>query len=103
MANRLSRAAITDRTLGIPVFAIVPLLLHVDVLETWIRHRGIRLPIAEIRAPVELGGIVPMRDGRDELVRGQEREGSRQFSGRLRKTIEPSGRALLSSSDNYLN
>jgi hypothetical protein len=44
-----------------------------------------------------------MRDGRDELVRGQEREGSRQFSGRLRKTIEPSGRALLSSSDNYLN
>lgn len=44
-----------------------------------------------------------MLDAHDELVRGQAREGSRQFSGRLRKTIEPSGRALLSSRDYYLN
>jgi hypothetical protein len=52
-----------------------------------ISHRGIRLPIAEIRALIELGVIVPMLDALDELVRGQAREGSRQFLRQLRKTI----------------
>jgi len=103
VSNRMSRTAVADLTQPIPVFAALPLLLHVDVLETWMSHAGIRLPIADIRILLEKGVIVPILDALDELVSGQARDGSRQFLRQLKKTIEGSGRAVLSSRDYYLN
>lgn len=103
VAHRLGRDAIAHPTSGIPILAELPLLLHVDALETWISHAGVRLALADIRTLVAAGVIVPVLDALDELVRGQAREGSRQFLRQLRETVEPHGRALLSSRDYYLN
>jgi hypothetical protein len=103
LAHRLGQKAISDPTVGIPTFAELPLLLHGDALETWLSHAGIRLPINDIRTLVAESVITPLLDALDELVRGQAREGSRLFLGRLRSTIEPTGRGVLSSRDYYLN
>ncbi len=103
MASQLGRDATADPTLGIPVFAALPLLLHEDALEAWLSRAGIRLPIADIEALLAAGLIVPVLDALDELVRGQAREGSRQFLQHLKHIGRPSGRVVLSSRDYYLN
>ncbi|MBI4006560.1 MAG: hypothetical protein HY356_07805, partial [Gammaproteobacteria bacterium] len=103
VANKLTRAANLEPLIGIPIFADLPALLHVDALETWISRAGIRLPIAEIRALVRYGVIVPILDALDELVRGQAREGSRDFLTQFRGTTDRHGRGILSARDYYLN
>ena len=100
---KLARQAKDDPTVGIPVYAELPLLLHTDALETWLSRQGIELPLSAIRTLVEEGVIVPILDALDELVRGQAREGSRQFLVRLRNGIGEETRTVLSSRDYYLN
>lgn len=100
---QLARQAKDDPTVGIPVYAELPLLLHTDALETWLSGQGIQLPLFAIRTLVEEGVIVPILDALDELVRGQAREGSRQFLARLRDGIGEQARSVLSSRDYYLN
>jgi hypothetical protein len=103
VSSRMSHDAISQATEGIPVFAALPVLLHEDALETWLSRAGVRLPIADIEALLTAGVIVPVLDALDELVRGQAREGSRQFLQHLRRIGSPSGRVILSSRDYYLN
>lgn len=103
VANKLAKDAIRDPCVGVPIFAELPVLLHSDALETWLSRAGVRLPIGEIRALISTGVITPVLDALDELVRGQAREGSREFLRELRRTTIPRGRAVLSSRDYYLN
>lgn len=103
MASQLGRLSCRDPLTGIPVYAELPLLLHTDALETWLAKQGIRLPIDAIRALIEEGVIVPVLDALDELVRGQAREGSRQFLAHLRDVIGGRAKGVLSSRDYYLN
>lgn len=103
ISNRMAKAAVADPTIGIPVFAELPLLLHRDSLENWLSHAGVRLPIEAIEVLVRYAVITPALDALDELVRGQALEGSRAFLRHLRQTVEPEGRSVLSSRDYYLN
>lgn len=103
VADRMTREALDDPLVGVPVFAELPLLLYTDALETWLSNHGVRLRLEQIRALVAAGVIVPVLDALDELVRGQAREGSRAFLEQLGKTASRGGRILLSSRDYYLN
>ena len=103
VTDRFTRIAMSDRCVGIPVFAELPLLLHTDALETWLSHRGVRMRLEQIRALISTGVIVPILDALDELVRGQAREGSRAFLEQLAATAGGNGRIVLSSRDYYLN
>jgi hypothetical protein len=103
MSSQLGRHSCREPLSGIPVYAELPLLLHTDALETWLSSQGIRLPLDAIRVLVEDGVIVPVLDALDELVRGQAREGSRQFLRHLREITGPLTRGVLSSRDYYLN
>jgi hypothetical protein len=85
------------------VYAELPLLLHTDALETWLSAQGLRLPLDAIQTLIEEGVVVPVLDALDELVRGQAREGSRQFLSHLRQTLGERARGVLSSRDYYLN
>jgi hypothetical protein len=103
LTARLARQSIKDPTSGIPVYAELPLLLHTDALETWLSAQGLRLPLDAIRTLIEEGVVVPVLDALDELVRGQAREGSRQFLSHLKQTVGEHARGVLSSRDYYLN
>lgn len=103
LAAQLGRQAVLDPTMGIPVYAALPLLLHTDALGTWLSGQGVDLPLNAINALIEEGVIVPVLDALDELVRGQAREGSRQFLDRLRSSTGKRARAVLSSRDYFLN
>ena len=103
IAARLVRQSIKDATSGIPVYAELPLLLHTDALETWLSAQGLRLPLDAIQVLIEEGVVVPILDALDELVRGQAREGSRQFLAHLKHTVGDHARGVLSSRDYYLN
>jgi Mrp family chromosome partitioning ATPase len=108
IAAGMAQQSIKDATSGIPVYAELPLLLHTDALETWLsaqkagRHGLGRLPLDAIRALMEEGVIVPVLDALDELVRGQARDGSRQFLAQLKHTIGRRARGILSSRDYFL-
>lgn len=41
LAAKLGRQAVLDPTIGIPVYAALPLLLHTDALGTWLSGQGI--------------------------------------------------------------
>lgn len=103
LANRMMRAAKQDRLLPVPVFAELPVLLHGDALENWIANRGPKLPIDQIRTLISHGVIVPILDALDELVRGQARDGTREFLEHVSKLARRDARVLLSSRDYYLN
>ena len=104
IAAGMAQRSIRDATSGIPVYAELPLLLHTDALETWLSAQGLgRLPLDAIRALIEEGVVVPVLDALDELVRGQARDGSRQFLAQLKHTVGRRARGVLSSRDYYLH
>lgn len=103
LADRMKRDAMRDSTVGIPVFAELPVLLHTDALETWLARKGLPLHVDQISALVRHGVVVPVLDALDELVRGQAREGSRLFLAHLEELAATTGRIVLSSRDYFLN
>ena len=50
VADRMTREALDDPLVGVPVFAELPLLLYTDALETWLSNHGVRLRLEQIRA-----------------------------------------------------
>ena len=102
LSSNFAKAAKAEATVGLPVFAELPVLLHEDALETFLSNAGINLPMPQIRALVEHGVVVPVLDALDELVRGQARDGTRDFLSHI-GSLARRAKVLMSSRDYYLN
>lgn len=103
LAHEATREALKDPTVGIPVFAELPALLHADALENWLGRTGLRLPVGQLSGLIHYGVIIPVLDALDEMIRGQARDGTREFLRHLAELAPTSGRILLSSRDYFLN
>jgi hypothetical protein len=106
LAGRYTHRSLNDLTQGIPVFTILPTLLHRDVLENYLSHKdeGFRgLTLYQIKVLIQHGIIIPFLDAFDELARGTVRDGCKEFLKALSSTMRLGASGLLTSRDYYLH
>jgi GTPase SAR1 family protein len=106
LAGRYTRRSLNDLTQGIPIFTILPTLLHRDVLENYLAYkdnsfRG--LTLYQIRALIQHGIVIPFLDAFDELARGTVREGCKEFLKSLNTSMRQGAVGILTSRDYYLH
>lgn len=102
---RFTKRCLKDYSLGIPVFAILPTLLHQDALENYLAKQKVfsNLSLDQIRALIKHQILIPFLDAFDELVRGAVRDGCKDFLIRLGELMSKGGAGLLTSRDYFLN
>jgi hypothetical protein len=106
LAEALGVQAKREPLASIPVFVRPPTLLHGRVLETWLSQHGFgRLTLQQISVLLKYGLVIPIVDALDELVKGEARQGSRDFLVHFNGLMCPPsfGRGVLACRDYYLN
>lgn len=106
LAGRYTRRSLDDLSQGVPVFTVLPTLLHRDILENYLAHKddGFKgLTLYQIKVLIQHGIITPFLDAFDELARGTVRDGCKEFLKSLSSTMRLGASGVLTSRDYYLH